>query len=90
MSYNTSALTFIFFTYFQGAVTHSTRLAVQTVNFEWEPPSSASGNISFYATVVKDTATFWVKLMSPELYKRVSTILTFVCITYNKSFRYLH
>ena len=90
MSYNTSALTFIFFTYFQGAVTHSTGLAVQTVNFEWEPPSSASGNISFYATVVKDTATFWVKLMSPELYKRVSTILTFVCITYNKSFRYLH
>jgi hypothetical protein len=58
----------------QGAVTHSTRQRVKTVNFEWEPPISLSGNISFFATVVKDTATFWVKLRSPELYKRVSAI----------------
>jgi hypothetical protein len=35
---------------------------------------SLSGNISFFATVVKDKATFWVKLHSPELYKRVSAI----------------
>ena len=60
--------------FLQGAVTHNTRLSVKTVNFEWEPPISLSGNISFFATVVKDTATFWVKLQSPELYKRVSAI----------------
>jgi hypothetical protein len=58
----------------QGAVTHSARLSVKTLNFEWEPPMSLSGNISFFATVVKDKATFWVKLQSPELYKRVSAI----------------
>ena len=60
--------------FLQGALTHSTRLSVNTVTFEWEPPVSLSGNISFFATVVKDTATFWVKLQSPELYKRVSAI----------------
>ncbi|CAB4011827.1 Hypothetical predicted protein [Paramuricea clavata] len=54
----------------KGALTHSTRLSVNTVTFEWEPPASLSGNISFFATVVKDTATFWVKLQSTELYKR--------------------
>ena len=60
--------------FLQGAVTHSARLSVKTLNFEWEPPMSLSGNISFFATVVKDKATFWVKLQSPELYKRVSAI----------------
>ena len=60
------------FSYFQDAVTHDEILSVKTVNFEWQPPLNASGNISFYATVVKDKRTFWVKLKSPELYKRVS------------------
>ena len=54
----------------QGAITHSDRLAVKTINFDWVPPSGLSGNVSFYATVVKDISTFWVKLQSPELYKR--------------------
>ena len=53
----------------QGAITHSTRLAVKTINFDWVPPSGLSGNVSFYATVVKDVSTFWVKLQSQELYK---------------------
>ena len=54
----------------KGAITHSDKLAVKTINFDWVPPSNLSGNVSFYATVVKDYSTFWVKLQSPELYKR--------------------
>jgi hypothetical protein len=56
----------------QGAVTHSERLAVKKINFDWMPPSDFSGNVSFYATVVKNTSIFWVKLQSQELYKGVS------------------
>ena len=53
----------------KGAITHSTRLAVKTINFDWVPPANFSGNVSFYATVVKNVSTFWVKLQSQELYK---------------------
>ena len=54
----------------KSAITHSAILAVKAINFDWKPPLSLSGNVSFYATVVKDVATYWVKLQSPELYKR--------------------
>ena len=41
---------------------------------KWLPPSKLSGlgNISFFATVVKNKATFWVKLESPKLSPMVS------------------
>ncbi|XP_046852453.1 putative defense protein isoform X2 [Xenia sp. Carnegie-2017] len=55
----------------KGAVTHSARLNVRTLTFEWEPPKGISSNISFYATVVKDFSTFWVQIQSPELHIKV-------------------
>lgn len=58
----------------KGAVTHTTRLAVKRIDFEWTPPSNLAGNISFFATVVKDTTTFWVKLQSPQLYKKETNV----------------
>ncbi|XP_046853600.1 putative defense protein 3 [Xenia sp. Carnegie-2017] len=51
----------------KGAVTHSARLNVTTLTFEWEAPKGLSGKISFYATVVKDFSTFWVQLQSPVI-----------------------
>ncbi|XP_028401648.1 uncharacterized protein LOC114524692 [Dendronephthya gigantea] len=54
----------------EGAVTHDFRLNLKKVTFEWEPLKSLSGNISFFATVVKNKTMFWVKLESPELYKK--------------------
>ena len=54
----------------KGAITHSARLAVKTINFEWVPPSTLSGNVVFYATVVKDFSTFWVNVQSPQLPKK--------------------
>jgi hypothetical protein len=60
--------------FFQGAVTHRTNLRVKTVHFQWRTPSRLSGNIVFVATVVKDRATFWVKLQSTQLSKSVSII----------------
>ena len=54
----------------KGAITHSDRLAVKTINFDWVPPSSLAENVLFYATVVKDFSTFWVKLQSPQLSKK--------------------
>ncbi|XP_046852451.1 putative defense protein 3 isoform X3 [Xenia sp. Carnegie-2017] len=55
----------------KGAVTHSTRLNLRTLTFEWEPPKGISDNISFYATVVKDFSTFWVQLQSPVITNKV-------------------
>ena len=44
---------------------------------EWFPPTDVSeiANISLLATVVKDKATYWVKLQSMPLYNKVGYIV---------------
>ena len=54
----------------RSAITHSSRLRSRFVSFAWVPPPGLSGNIAFYATVVKDMTTFWVRLQSPVLSRR--------------------
>ena len=58
----------------QDSATHSKQLNLTNATLEWIPPTDVSGlgNISFYATVVKDKTNFWVMLKSPEL--MVSTL----------------
>lgn len=55
----------------KNTVTHREPLSLKTITLDWLPPSDITtmGKISFFATVVKDRMTFWVKLESPELSK---------------------
>lgn len=49
------------------AVTHTENSFKNSVTFEFTAPRTSTGNITMYATVVKDYNTYWVKIPSRSI-----------------------